>query len=141
MNRNIFQFIESRLGRRAFVQRMSAVGSAFVAGVFGVSKQAVACDAGCCNLCVLPYDAGCTRAWCLQQSGAKCMWDWLCNDNVRQGKSCHQYRCSECFAVLPANCAAPCPTSNTNCRVCTIQGVICSNAEITIQKLPDCQED
>lgn len=140
---SIYQFLEKSIQRRAFIQRLTVVSSSFVAGVLGMPKTTFGCDpgTGCCNLC-LQHDNACTEAHCMSLPDKKCYWSWLCSDNFRNGKTCMKFRCADCFAVLPQNCPPTCPTNNSDCRRCPIQGVLCSYAAmIPGTRMYPCQPD
>ena len=104
MGKTISGFVERAISRRTFLQRLTTMAGAFVAGVFGAPKLAYAC-VGCCNLCVVP--STCT----FNQSICTCVWGWVC-----EGRDCYKWLCKECLVgTLPRGCT---PTGSTaNCKI------------------------
>lgn len=116
MSKKVIQVLENVTGRRAFLQKASAVGGALLAGVFGAPRKAEACNY-CCNLIVNP--ASCT--WGTPPCG--CVWAWECP----HVPDCRYVWCEECFQVPIVSC----PGTSWN-------GVICSRTRPSPRKISQC---
>lgn len=105
MSQTILRVVEKALNRRAFLNKLTTVGGAFLAGILGFPKTSQAAyKVTCCHLCVLP--GSCSYSACGLE------WWWCC---CYQGRLKH---CMECFVPGTADCS--------NWFNCT--GVKCSKA-------------
>jgi hypothetical protein len=116
---SIVDIIETALGRRDFLRKVTNVTGAFIGGLFGAPQLAYACYE-CCGLCKDPS----TCTW--NPSSCACVWCWVCKD------SCNYWKCSECIITpfRPPCDASICKCWSTNkvdaCRYCDPNFVTCS---------------
>jgi hypothetical protein len=116
MSKTVIRVLENVTGRRAFLKKASTVGGALLAGVFGATQKAEACNY-CCALIFNP--SSCT--WNNPPCG--CVWRWECPHYP----DCRYVWCEECFAVPVITCPGD-----------TFANVICSRVTWSQRKISNC---
>jgi hypothetical protein len=103
--------LDSLIGRRTFLLRLSSVATTLAAAVIGIGVREVyaTVHVECCDLCFSPSPTHC-------MGSCYCTWTWPCQEPLpEQPGRCSKWKCHECFQMGTQTCPD---------KTCT--GVICS---------------
>jgi hypothetical protein len=120
----LLESVDAALRRRAFLWKLSLMGSALLLGVFGTRRLHAGVPVKCCDLCFSAQlnqwnPAGCAGVWC-----------WACPHC-----DCWNYRCYECVTV-PGDYACswvPGAEWSPDCALISRSGIV------KLVRTPNCQ--